>query len=134
MFFYRTILPNKDKNSTSTNHILEAYENMSKQYLKLITSWCISILLMNCFYIVFSLYKIDDVANVKDLDSGRQATCIAIGVILHYFLLSSFCFSFAISVVQYVILCRSFKIYKYILFKSIIFALSKNLEFRLIKF
>jgi hypothetical protein len=105
------------------NGIMEAYSDMSKQYLKLITMWCLSIFCMNIFYIAFSFFKFDDATN-----AGTRASCIVIGVFLHYFLIMSFCFSFTISVVQYIILCRSFKIYKYILLKAIIFSTSKLLK------
>jgi hypothetical protein len=112
---------NEPRVPKSKNGIMEAYASMSKQYLRLVTTWCFSILFMNCFYIAFSLFKFDD--DVKNMDSSRKASCIAIGVFLHYFLLMSFCFSFTISVVQYIILCRSFKIYKHILLKAIVFSL-----------
>ena len=120
------MLPSEnDRDKTRTqNGLLEAYADMSKQYLKLITVWCVNLLLMNCFYIAFSLYKIDDVSSINELSNSRKASCIAIGVLLHYFLLCSFLFSLTISIVQYIILCRSFKVYKHILIKAIVFSIS----------
>ena len=102
--------------------LMEQYAKMSKQYLKIITVWCTSLLVMNCVYIAFALFKFDDVINVNDLSEYKKSSCIAIGVLLHYFLLASFCFTFTITLIQYFIVYKSFKIFNYIFLKSLLFS------------
>lgn len=102
---------------------MEQYALMSKQYLKIVIVWCCSLLMMNCMFLAFTFYKIDQVATISDLSDSQESSCIAIGVLLHYSLIASFCFSFCITLVQFLIIYKSFKVFKFIFLKSLVFSL-----------
>lgn len=116
------------KPRTGNSSLMDQYSIMSKQYLKIVISWCCSLLLMNCLYIAFTFYKIDNVSSIDLLTESQKESCIAIGVLLHYFLVTSFCFSFCITLIQFLIIYKSFKIFKFILLKSLIFSMGKFLK------
>ena len=99
------------------NGSLKKYSGMTNEYLKIITFWCISLLLMDSMYLAFAFFKFDDTT----IDS-MSGSCIAIGVLLHYFLLSSFCFSLCITTIQYLLFYKIPKIRKFLLLKSILFS------------
>lgn len=101
--------------------MMEKYTKMSNDYLKMITAWCFSLLVMNCVYIAFSFFKFEDI----DVKESRRASCIAIGVLMHYFLLSSFCFSVCITLVQFLIVYKSFKVFRFIFIKALAFSYGK---------
>lgn len=108
----------------SSGGLMEQYAAMSKQYLKIVIAWCFSLLMMNCTFLAFTFYKIDQVATMTESQKG---SCIAIGVLLHYSLVASFCFSFCITLVQFLIIYKSFKIFKQIFLKSLVFSMGKYL-------
>ena len=76
---------------------------------------------MNILYIVFTFFTIDE-KTVDDLSDSKKRSCIAIGVLLHYTLLASFFFTLSITITQYFIFYKSFKIYSNIYLKSILFS------------
>ena len=90
---------------------------MTNEYLKIITFWCVSLLLMDSLYLSFAFFNFD-----QPTTNSMRGSCIAIGVLLHYFLLSTFCFSLCISTIQYLIFYKIPKIRKFLLLKSIIFS------------
>ena len=86
---------------------------------------------MNCTYIAFATFnfsyeqkKTSLNQTVEELSQSKRASCISIGVILHYFLLSSFFFSFSITFLQFFIFYRSFKIIRFVLLKASLFSFS----------
>jgi hypothetical protein len=103
-------------------NFLDQYYIMSKQYLRIVIIWCFTILVMNSTYIAFSVFDFGDVVSIDDMSSSKKASCISIGVILHFFLLSSFCFSFSITILQFCIFYRSFKVIKFVLLKAAAFS------------
>jgi hypothetical protein len=99
--------------------IIEQYSEMSKQYLKTITTWCSTLLIMNIFYVAFTFFTFD---SIYEMTSNQKSSCIAIGVILHFTLLSSFLFTFTITITQYLIFFKNFLIYSQIFPKSCSFS------------
>ena len=97
---------------------------MSNEFLKLITTWCLSLLIMDLVYVALASYSFNNAA-LSELLTVQNQSCIAIGVLLHYFLLASFCFSLSITIIQYFIFSKSFEIYKFIYLKAMAFSLSK---------
>jgi len=130
----------KSKSSSSSNpsDLMEHYTSMSKSYLKIITLWCTCLLIMNCVYIAFAFFDFErsstdanssedttNTNNVNWLDSvsnEKKSSCIAIGVLMHYFLLCSFCFSLCITLIQFFIVYRSFSIFNWLFLKSSLFS------------
>ena len=93
---------------------------MTNDFVKLVTVWCTSLLLMNIFYMAFAYFEI----NIDSVDD-KSDSCIVIGVFLHYFLLTSFCLSLIISIAQYIILNRNYFIIHNLLIKSVAASSSK---------
>ena len=128
---FRSILPTPVKDelgkprSSGYSGLMEQYAMMSKQYLKIVVAWCFALLTMNCVFLAFTFYKIDNVSSVSNLTESRKESCIAIGVLLHYSLLTSFLLSFCITLIQFLIIYKSFKIFKHIFIKSIVFSMGK---------
>ncbi len=100
-----------------THSIIEKYSEMSSEYLKTITIWCFTLLLMNVFYVAFTFYSPFETGR-DEMSSSQIQTCIAIGVMLHFTLLSSFLFTLAITCIQYLIFFKSFLIYSHLFVKS----------------
>lgn len=100
---------------------------MSNQFLRIITTWCISLLIMNGAYIAFTFFDFNG-AEIDEMKTSQRNSCIIIGVFLHFFLIASFCFALCISIVQYFIFYKSFKIFKFIYLKAVMFSLSKIIE------
>ncbi len=99
---------------------MKQYSDMSQQFLKVVTTWCFTLLIMNSSYIAFTFYEI---ADVSLMTTSQQNSCIIIGVFLHFFLITSFCLAMSISIIQYFIFYKSFKIFKYIYLKAVLFSL-----------
>ena len=99
--------------------IIEQYSEMSKQYLKTITTWCSTLLIMNIFYVAFTFFTFD---SIYEMTSKQKNSCIAISVILHFTLLASFLFTFTITITQYLIFFKNFLIYSQIFLKSCSFS------------
>jgi hypothetical protein len=108
----------------NSNLFMRQYQRMSQQYLKIITTWCLSLLIMNCVYIAFSFYKFDN-DSIENISDSNRSSCIAIGVLLHYFLLVSFFFSLSITVLQYYIIYKCFKIIRFVYLKAFVFSFGK---------
>ena len=118
----------------STNELMSHYSTMSKEYLQIITAFCLCLLIMNCVYIAFALFDIDKglIVNTNQtsattsttaiVSNERKSSCIAIGVLMHYFLLASFCFSSCITLIQFFIVYRSFSIFRWLFIKSSVFS------------
>ena len=86
---------------------------MSNQFLRIITTWCISLLFMNAAYLAFTFFDFS-VDSIEDLTAQQTNSCIAIGVLLHFFLIASFCFALTISFIQYFIFFKSFNFVRFI--------------------
>jgi hypothetical protein len=130
-FFLRSFLPNPDKKNLfrkTSSAIIDRYTNMSKQYLKTITTWSITLLAMNVMYLAFSFFHFET-NSAGELLESEQGSCIAIGIMLHYSLLSIFCFTFAITFSQFLIFYKSFVVYSNIHLKSIAFSYGKIQKF-----
>ena len=130
-FFFRTFIPKSKSqdiidNSRST-FLMKQYTNMSNQFLKLITTWCFSLLSMDIVYLAFTFFKFD---SANSLTASERNGCIAIGVLLHFFLICSFCFSLSITSIQYFIFHKSFKIFKFIYVKAATFSLGDKQFFQ----
>jgi hypothetical protein len=110
--------------ANASNQLLSQCASMSKQFLSVITTWCFSILAMNVFYIVFAVVS-NKPSTYDELKTQYKTTCITVGVFLHYFLLSSFFFSFSITVVQYILLVKMGTFIKYIYWKAVVFSFGK---------
>ena len=136
---HRSFTISKKSSSTysNPNDIMEQFSSMSKQYLQIITAWCTCLLIMNCVYIAFAFFDFeknssptysnnDDSENhvnwLDSVSSQKKSSCIAIGVLMHYFLLCSFCFSMCITLIQFFIVYRSFSIFNWLFLKSSIFS------------
>ncbi|CAF1109283.1 unnamed protein product, partial [Brachionus calyciflorus] len=118
----KQILPSNDvKTNESENFILIQYRKMSKDYLRIFTFWCFSLLIMNLLFIPFSLFKNDKIYDKKQ-NLQKNGTCSIIGIFIHYFLLNSFCLSFCQTLIQYSFSKYPFKIYKNLFTKSIVFS------------
>jgi hypothetical protein len=115
--FLSQILP-EYKEKTPDN-VTRNYFEMSKQYLKCITTWCFSLAFMDIMYLVFQFHTIND---LNSLNSNEINSCITIGVLLHFSLLSSFFFSLSICAIQYFLFNKCFKVYKFIYLKAILFS------------
>jgi len=100
---------------------MKQYSDMSQQFLKVITTWCLTLLIMNCSYIAFNFFEITD---IDEMTTSQQNSCIAIGVFLHFFLIASFCLAMSISIIQYFIFFKSFKIFKFIYLKAFLFSIT----------
>lgn len=111
--------------------LFREYTSMSNQFLKVITTWCFSLLAMNGAYLAFAFFDFTE-TSASEMTTIKKNSCIAIAVILHYFLLSSFCFALSISVIQYFIFFKSFKIFKHIYIKAVTFSL--GIKFTLLFF
>lgn len=111
-----------DNFGSKASSLMDQYSSMSKQYLKIISCWCLTLLIMNCVYIAFSLFKFEDV----DINEQKKSSCIAIGVLLHYFLLCSFCFSLCITIIQFFIIYKSFKVFRFLFIKASLFSFGKS--------
>ncbi len=96
----------------------------SRQYLKIITTWCFTIFALDSVYIGFSFYGFNGSA-ASSLTTSQRNSCITIGVLLHYFLLTTFFFSLSITIIQYLIFYHSFKIFKFIYLKAAGFSFGK---------
>ena len=107
------------------SNLMEHFSSMSKQYLQIITAWCFCLLVMNCLYIAFSFFDFGDATSVSELSDQKKSSCISIGVLLHYFLLCSFCFSMCITLIQFFIVYRSFTIFRFLFLKSSLFSFGK---------
>ena len=120
----RSCIPSTHKTGYSqtsrATFIFKQYSDMSNQFLKIITTWCFALLIMNSAYIAFTVYTIDDINKLTDL---QKNSCIVIGVFLHFFLIASFCLALSISIIQYFIFYKSFKIFKMIYLKAVLFSL-----------
>ncbi len=104
---------------TSKSLLMTDYANMSRQYLKIITTWCLTIFAMDSVYIAFTFYNFKSTT----LTTSQTNSCITIGVLLHYFMLSTFFYSLTITIIQYLIFYHSFKIFKYVYLKATVFSL-----------
>ncbi len=114
------------------NSFLSQHAIMFKQFLNIITTWCFSLVGMNIFYIVMA--SISNSANSYDeLMSSKKSICIFTGVMLHYFLLSSFFFSLSISILQYLIL-YNIKLYGYIYLKAFLFSFGKFFHYNTLSY
>ncbi|RNA17968.1 G-coupled receptor -like protein [Brachionus plicatilis] len=100
---------------------LENEKKIGKNYLILFRLWCLTLLVMNVIYLLFSFTKheFDLYPFRKELDS-KLSKCIAVGALFHFFLLSSFCFSASISYIQFLIAKNVFKTYRYLIIKSLL--------------
>ena len=87
--------------------------------MKIVVLWCISLLLMNIMYLVFSFFEPSKVETEPD-------SCIAVGVLLHLFLLISFCFSLCINYCQYFVYYSLSKMYPYIFVRACIFSIGDS--------
>ncbi len=70
---------------------LPNFRGMFYHYYKLFIALCFNLVVFNCFYIVFAFIS---------ASNTNSSTCIAIGVLLHFFLLSSFCLMISMSVLR----------------------------------
>lgn len=113
--------------------LFREYTSMSNQFLKVITTWCFSLLAMNAAYLAFAFFDFSE-TKASEMTTAKKNSCIAIAVILHYFLLSSFCFALSISIIQYFIFFKSFKIFKHIYVKAVAFSLGKEFSLIFINF
>ena len=102
--------------------LFNGYRSMSNQFLKVITTWCFSLLAMNTVYLAFNFFDFKD-----NMSGGEKASCIAISVVLHFFLICSFCFALTISIIQYFIFFKSFTVVKFIYIKAVAFSLGISL-------
>ena len=105
--------------------VFKQYSQMSNQFLKIITTWCLSLLIMNGAYLAFTFFDFN--VEIDQMTTYQKNSCIVIGVFLHFFLIASFCFALCISIIQYFIFYKSFKIFKFIYIKAVLFSLSKLL-------
>ncbi|CAF1044931.1 unnamed protein product [Brachionus calyciflorus] len=92
------------------NPFMKQYVGMSKDFLNIFSTWCLTLLIMNCVYLGFTFFKFEQV----DTNLTTRASCITIGVLLHFFLLSSFCLSFCLNFIQFLIIYKSFKVFRYL--------------------
>lgn len=111
-----SLIPNsKSENSNQKSE----FQLMYNQKLKLITTWCFVLLIMNAFYIAFA-YVSSNAQSYNELNTKSRDVCISIGVILHFSLLSSFFFSFLITLLYYVLFFFNIpRYYKHIYLKGI---------------
>lgn len=93
---------------------------MFDYYIQILVSLSASLLAMNILYIIFSFLKWN-----TDLE-----LCMIVGVLLHYFLLSSFAWMLCFSVLQYLTFNRVLFVINNYYFKSAIFSLCR---FKLLK-
>lgn len=99
---------------------LNHFSIMSQQFLNLTTTWCLSLVAMNVFYIVMATYS-DRADSYENLNGEMKGSCIFIGVMLHYFLLASFFFSLSISIIKYLI-SFSLRYYSHVYLKAVLFS------------
>jgi hypothetical protein len=105
--------------NSRSSFYMKAYAKMSNQFLRLLTTWCFTILILDATYLAFTFF------NYNNLSDSNRSSCIAIAVIMHFFLICSFCFSLSITIIQYFIFYKSFKIFKFIYWKAVSFSLCK---------
>ncbi len=113
-----TFHPALKEAKSTRSEFMKNHLKTTNQFLKLLTTWCLILLILNVVYIVFATY---DLASIKTNLTVKNS-CIAIGVLLHYFLICAFCFSLTITSIQYVMVNKTFKIIKFIYLKSTIFS------------
>lgn len=99
----------------------EIRNHMSRELMNVITTWFFSLLILDCCYLAFSFYEFS--VEPDKLPITKQDMCITIGVLLHFFLLNSFCLALSISFLQYYLYFKSFRLLKCIYLKAIIFSL-----------
>lgn len=76
------------------------FQGMFYHYYKLLIALCISLLLFNVFYIEFAF--------LNDQNTNKNA-CKSTGILLHFFLLSSFGIMLSMSVLRYLMIYYVFK-------------------------
>ena len=109
---------------SSKSYLMNQYASMSRQYLKIITTWCFTIFALDTVYIGFTFFDFKNVTSIDDMTKGQQSSCIAIGVLLHFFLLCTFFFSLSITIIQYLLFYKSFTVFRFLYLKAISFSLS----------
>ena len=72
---------------------------MYYHYPKLMITLCINLMMFNLFFIIF--------ATVNSITIGKQ-TCEAIGILLHFFLLSSFFLMSVMALLRYLLIIKVF--------------------------
>lgn len=105
---------------SSKSYLMIQQDSMGKQFLKLITTWCVSIFALDSVYIGFTFTNYN--GTISQMEESQKSSCIAIGALMHFFLLCSFFFSFSITFVKYLFDSKPFKIFKFIWLKA--FAIS----------
>lgn len=102
----------------------EIRNHMSRQLMNVITTWFFSLLLLDSVYLAFAFFDFG-AASHDTLGPSQLDACIAIGALLHFSLLCSFCLSLSISFLQYYLYFKSFRMLKCIYTKAIVFSLGK---------
>lgn len=102
----------------------EIRNHMSRQLMNVITTWFFVLLTLDCVYLAFAFFDFD-AASGKDLSEHKINMCIFIGVLLHFFLICSFCLALSISFLQYYLYFKSFRMLKFIFLKAIVFSFGK---------
>ncbi len=97
----------------------EIRNHMSRQLMNVITTWFFNLVVLNCVYLAFNFFEYRD-----DMSQATKNSCIAIGVLLHYFLICSFCLALSISFLQYYLYFKSFRMLNFIFLKAILFSFS----------
>jgi len=87
--------------------------------MSVITTWFFILLVLNCVYLAFNFFDFQE-----NMPEWKVNSCIAIGVLLHYFLICSFCLALSISFLQYYLYFKSFRMLKWIFVKAILFSFS----------
>ena len=92
-----------------------SFKSMFDYYIEILISLSFSLLAMNDLYLLFSFLTWNT----------NLAMCMAIGILLHYFLLSSFAWMLCFSILQYLTFNKVLFVIKRFYLKSAIFSLCK---------
>ena len=96
---------NKKKN-------LLRFTGMHYHYHKLLIVLCLNLLLFNVFYIIFTASSdtnFPNRTNGTNFNANQLNWCESVGILLHFFLISSFFLMSAMSILRYLLLVDVFK-------------------------